>query len=74
MKESWDDFVLAIENNTLLASDIESRHLATTMNKLAKISLKQGRSLKWDDVNKTILNDPDSQNYYLKIIEALGDF
>lgn len=74
MKESWSDFVLAIENNTLPTSDIESGHLATTMSQLAMISLKQGRSLKWDGVNETILNDSDSQKLLFKNYRGPWEF
>ena len=74
VKESWSDFVLAIENNTLPTSDIESGHLATTMSQLAMISLKQGRSLKWDGVNETILNDSDSQKLLFKNYRGPWEF
>ena len=66
VKESWADFVSAIENDTLPSSDIESGHLATNMSLLAMISLNTGRSLQWDGKKDNIVNDKEANKLLTK--------
>lgn len=66
VKESWLDFVQAIENKTLPTCDIETGHLATNLSLLAMASFNVGRSLKWDGKTETILNDKDANQLLTK--------
>ena len=56
--ELWRDFVDAIEQGRAPACDIEAGHRATATALLGMLSLKLGRSIKWDGT--TIPNDPEA--------------
>ena len=56
----WDDFLEAIETPRRPACDIEDGYRATNMCLLGMISLKLGRSVKWDGATGQILNDPEA--------------
>ena len=56
----WDDFLDAIESNRRPACDIEHGYRATNMCLLGMISLKLGRSVKWDGATGQILDDPEA--------------
>lgn len=56
----WDDLVASIEGDRLPVCDIEHGYRATNMCLLGMISLKLGRSLRWDNDAQTILDDPDA--------------
>jgi predicted dehydrogenase len=58
--ELWRDFVDAIEKKRPPACDIEAGHRATTAALLGMLSLKLGRSIKWDGDKQTILDDPQA--------------
>ena len=58
--ELWKDFVDAIEQDRAPACDIESGHRATTAALLGMLSLKLGRSVKWDAAKQTIPGDPEA--------------
>ncbi|MGB7157614.1 MAG: Gfo/Idh/MocA family oxidoreductase [Tepidisphaeraceae bacterium] len=58
--ELWKDFVDAIEQNRAPACDIEAGHRATTCALLGMLSLKLGRSVRWDGAKQTILDDPEA--------------
>jgi predicted dehydrogenase len=60
IKESWADFLDAIKNKRRSISDIETGHRATTCALLGMLSLKLGRSVKWDGENHAIANDPEA--------------
>jgi predicted dehydrogenase len=65
IKELWANFLQCIQNNTLPVCDIEIGHRSTNMSLLAMISLKTGRSLKWDGEKEIIVGD-DYANTLLK--------
>ncbi len=48
IKELWADFIAAIENDRLPACDILKGHQATAMCLMANLSMKLGRSIRWD--------------------------
>ena len=58
--ESWTDFLDAIDHHRKPASDIEGAHHATTCALLGMLSLKLGRSVKWDGEKQTIPNDTEA--------------
>ncbi len=53
----WDDLIASIEEDRLPVCDIEHGYRATNMCLLGMISLKLGRSLRWDSDAQTILDD-----------------
>ncbi|HAK97693.1 MAG TPA: oxidoreductase [Planctomycetes bacterium] len=60
IKELWDDFLAAIETGKRPASDIEEVHRSTVMSLLGMLSLKLGRSIRWDGARETIPDDPEA--------------
>ncbi len=58
--ELWRDFLDAIAKNRPPACDIESGHRATTAALLGIVSLKLGRSIRWDADKQTIPDDPEA--------------
>lgn len=57
---SWRNFIESIESGNKPMCDIEYGHRATTMCLLGMLSLKLGRSVKWDGEKQTIPNDPEA--------------
>ena len=72
IKESWADFILAIEQNKLPASDIETGHLASNISLLSMISCKLGRSIQWDGENEMIASDAEANKLLRR--EYRGDW
>ncbi len=58
--ELWKDFIDAIEQNRAPICDIEAGHRATTAALLGMLSLKLGRSVKWDGTKQTIPDDAEA--------------
>jgi predicted dehydrogenase len=58
--ELWRDFIDSIVAKRRAACDIEAGHHATTAALLGMLSLKLGRSVRWDGAKQTILNDPEA--------------
>jgi predicted dehydrogenase len=56
----WKDFVDAVEKDRAPACPIEAGHRATTMALLGMLSLKLGRSVRWDHEKQTIPDDVDA--------------
>src|SRR5207247_9973234 len=54
----WRDFIDAIATNRAPICDIESAHRATTAALLGMLTLKLGRSIRWDGENDAIPDDP----------------
>lgn len=58
IRELWADFLDGIRTNRRPTCDIEIAHRSTTMSLLGMLSLKLGRSVKWDaDKEQTIGDD-----------------
>ena len=72
IKESWADFINAIEQDKLPASDIETGHLASNVSLLAIISYKMGRSIRWDGENEMIAGDEEANKLLRR--EYRGDW
>lgn len=56
--ELWADFLDAIKTNRRPVCDIEIGHRSTNMSLLGMLSLKLGRSVRWD--GEQILDDPEA--------------
>lgn len=60
IRELWMDFIGAIEEKRKPAADIEEGHLSTTLSLLGMLSLKLGRSVRWDGQAHRIPDDPEA--------------
>ena len=58
--ELWADFAACIKNGKTPACDIEVGHRSTNMSLLGMLSLKLGRSVRWDGEKEVILDDPEA--------------
>jgi predicted dehydrogenase len=58
--ESWRDFIEAIEQKRRSTSDIETAQRSTNISLLGMLSLKLGRSIRWDGAKQTIPDDPEA--------------
>ncbi|GAA5507663.1 Gfo/Idh/MocA family oxidoreductase [Novipirellula caenicola] len=65
LKLLWADFLQAIESGRHPTADIEIGHQATTLSLLGMLSLKLGRSVRWDGDAQRIIGD-DEANGLLK--------
>ena len=57
IRELWADFIQAIETGRRPVCDIEIGHRSTNMSLLAMLSMKVGRSVRWDGEKERIEND-----------------
>lgn len=60
IRELWADFLDAIEKGRRPVSDIEAVHLSSSVCHLGMISLKLGRSLRWDGAKERFDGDPEA--------------
>jgi predicted dehydrogenase len=60
IKELFADFLGAIHDKRRPVCDIETAHRSTNMSLLGMLSLKLGRSLRWDGDKETILHDAEA--------------
>lgn len=60
IKELWADFLDAIRTGRTPVCDIEEVQRSTNMALLGMLSLKLGRSVRWDGEKEVILDDPDA--------------
>ncbi|WP_372721494.1 Gfo/Idh/MocA family protein [Novipirellula sp.] len=65
LKLLWADFLQSIESGRRPTADIEIGHQATTLSLLGMLSLKLGRSVRWDGDAQRIIGD-DEANGLLK--------
>ncbi|EMI20796.1 oxidoreductase domain-containing protein [Rhodopirellula maiorica SM1] len=65
LKLLWADFLQSIESKRRPVADIEIGHQATTLSLLGMLSLKLGRSVRWDGESERIIGD-DEANGLLK--------
>ncbi|MDA1275440.1 MAG: Gfo/Idh/MocA family oxidoreductase [Verrucomicrobia bacterium] len=56
----WQDFLKAIESRRRPVADIEIGHRATTLSLLGMLSMKLGRSIRWDERTETIVGDNEA--------------
>ncbi|MCD0458855.1 Gfo/Idh/MocA family protein [Roseiconus lacunae] len=57
----WADFIGAIESGRRPIADISVGHQATTLSLLGMLSMKLGRSVRWDSEKQTIPEDTEAQ-------------
>jgi predicted dehydrogenase len=60
MQLLWADFLKAIESGGKPTADIEIGHQATSLALLGMLSLKIGRSVRWDAQREQIIDDPEA--------------
>ena len=60
IKELWADFLGAIETDRRPVSDIEEIHRSTNMSLLGMLSLKLGRSIRWDGEKEVCVGDEEA--------------
>jgi predicted dehydrogenase len=60
IKELWADFLQAIETGRKPVADIEEVHLSTNVSLLGMLSMKLGRSVRWDGEREEVLGDPEA--------------
>jgi predicted dehydrogenase len=58
--ELWADFLACVKSGQRPVCDIEIGHRSTNMSLLGMLSLKLGRSVRWDGEKEVILDDPDA--------------
>ena len=58
--ELWADFVKCIKTGGTPVCDIEIGYRSTNMSLLGMLSLKLGRSVRWDGENQVIVGDPEA--------------
>ncbi len=56
----WKDFITSIQDGKKPVADVESAHRSTSLSLLGMLSLKLGRSIRWDGEKETILDDPEA--------------
>ncbi len=61
----WSDFIQAIQSGTRPTCDVQIGHAATNLSLLGMLSLKAGRSLRWDGENERVIGD-DEANQWLQ--------
>lgn len=60
IRAHWKDFLSAIASRGKPVADIEQGHISTTSCILANMSMKLGRSLKWDPVKGEVVGDAEA--------------
>jgi predicted dehydrogenase len=60
IRELWADFLQAIKTRSRPVSDIEAVHHSTNMSLLGMLSLKIGRSIRWDGEKEVVIGDPEA--------------
>ena len=60
--ELWADFVACIKSGKRPICDIETGHRSTTMSLLGMLSLKLGRSVKWDGEKQVIVDGKGAED------------
>jgi len=60
IQELWADFLNAVKSRSKPICDIEIGHRSTNMSLLGMLSLKLGRSIRWDGEKEEIIGDPEA--------------
>ena len=60
IKELWADFMKCVKSRGKPVCDIEIGHWSTNMSLLGMLSLKVGRSLRWDGAKETVIGDVEA--------------
>ncbi len=70
IRELWADFLDAIKTGRRPVNDIESGYRSTTMSLLGMLSLKLGRSLRWDGERELIVGDAEANKLLRRAYRA----
>jgi predicted dehydrogenase len=60
VRHHWMDFLAAIDKRSKPVADIEQGYISTSSCILANLSMKLGRSLKWDPVKQEVVGDDEA--------------
>lgn len=60
IRELWANFLECIKTGKRPVCDIEIGHRSTNMSLLGMLSLKLGRSVRWDGEKETVIGDPEA--------------
>ena len=60
IRHHWMDFLAAIDKRSKPVADIEQGYISTSSCILANLSMKLGRSLKWDAVKQEVIGDAEA--------------
>ncbi len=60
IRELWADFLESVRTGKRPVCDIEIGHRSTSMSLLGMLSLKLGRSVRWDGDKEVIVGDPEA--------------
>ncbi|MCS6776670.1 MAG: Gfo/Idh/MocA family oxidoreductase [Chloroherpetonaceae bacterium] len=60
IRELWADFLNAIRTGKRPVCDIEIGHRSTNMSLLGMLSMKLGRSIRWDGRRERVIDDPEA--------------
>jgi predicted dehydrogenase len=60
IRHHWTDFLAAIDKRSKPVADIEQGYISTSSCILANLSMKLGRSLKWDAARQMVIGDDEA--------------
>jgi predicted dehydrogenase len=60
IRHHWTDFLAAIDKRSKPVADIEQGYISTSSCILANLSMKLGRSLKWDSAKQMVVGDDEA--------------
>lgn len=70
IKELWADFLACIKTGARPVSDIEEGHRSTVMALLGMLSLKHGKSVRWDADKEAIVGDDEASKLLSRAYRA----
>jgi predicted dehydrogenase len=74
LKLLWADFLDSIAKGKAPAADIELAHRSTCMSLLGMLSLKLGRSIRWDGAKELISNDAEANRLLARSYRAPWEY
>ncbi|MBN1844470.1 MAG: Gfo/Idh/MocA family oxidoreductase [Sedimentisphaerales bacterium] len=63
IQELWTDFLDCVKSRRRCVCDIEIGHRSTSLSLLAMLSMKIGRSIRWDGRSETVVDDPEANRH-----------
>ncbi len=63
IRELWADFLDCVESRRRCVCDIEVGHRSTNLSLLGMLSMKVGRSIRWDGEKEVVLGDPEANRH-----------
>jgi predicted dehydrogenase len=74
IRELWADFLESIKTGKRSVCDIEIGHRSTSMSLLGMLSLKLGRSVKWDGEKEVIIGDEEANKLLSRTYRAPWEY